>query len=256
MCDPRRMARDFVKQLTDIDRSKHADEIFRDFCEMSFCALAKLATLDPERLEKLERQFMEVVRRYPGLDLGRNPMGELLGRATIALRNGGCDFFGLVAGEIGMLDARMGQFFTPYEVSRLNAEIILGDIDGLIAEKGFVSVHEPAAGAGGMLVAVADVFEGRGHDLSRTLWAEAVELSRSTFHMAYVQMSLRGIPGRVIHGNSLSLEVFTGAMTPAGARFPHLPPHLVEPVREKAAIEAEPLEDRTAETMEALLGSS
>ena len=48
---------------------------------------------------------------------------------------------------------------------------------------------------------------------------EAVELSRSTFHMAYIQISTRGIAGRVINGNSLSLKVFEQAYTAASPVF-------------------------------------
>lgn len=217
MESPIKAAKTFVAELTDIDRSKHASEIFRDFCEMAYCAIAKRSCPDADRRDALEAQYTAVESRYK--KSVTDPMGNLMGQAAIALRNGGCDFLGLVAGEIGMLDARMGQFFTPYDVSRMMAEITLGDADKLIAEKGFITVSEPAAGAAGMVIAMADCLADRGHDLSSCVWVEAVELSRSTAYMAYVQMSLRGVPGRVLHGNSLSLEVWSSDLTPAGCSF-------------------------------------
>lgn len=217
MENPTRAAKTFVADLTEIDHSKHVDEIFRDFCAMAHHAIAKTTCPDPERREALEADYMAIVGRYPGKDL--KPMGRLLGRASLALGQGGCDFLGLVAAEIGMLDARMGQFFTPYDISRMIAEITFHDAGRIIAEKGYVTVSEPAAGAAGMLIAVADVLEAKGHDISRRLWVDAVELSRSTAHMAFIQMSLRGIPGVVRHGNSLSLEVWSTDLTPAGRLF-------------------------------------
>lgn len=36
--------RDFVRVINEIDRSKHHSEVFRDFCEMAYCSLAKVAT--------------------------------------------------------------------------------------------------------------------------------------------------------------------------------------------------------------------
>lgn len=217
MQTPAKEARAFIAELVDLDRSKSASESFRDFCEMAYCALAKRANPDPIRQDELERQYGLIEKRYsPAAAKG---MGRLLGRATMVLGQGGCDFLGMVAGEIGMLDARMGQFFTPYDVSWLMAEITFGDADRIISEKGYITVHEPAAGAGCMLIAMADMVEARGHDVMQTVWVEAVELSRSTFHMAYVQLSLRGIPGRVHHGNSLSLEMWQSDLTPAAHVF-------------------------------------
>ncbi|MFV1761506.1 N-6 DNA methylase [Phaeobacter sp. A90a-4k] len=208
----------FVRRMADIDRSKGRGEVFRDFCEMAYCAIAKTTTGAQDRREALEAQYMSVVARYRNKDDVR-VMPELFATATLALSTGGCDFFGSVAGELGVLDSNLGQFFTPYELSRLNAEMILGDSVKVIEENGFLTLCEPAAGAGGMVIAAADVLESKDLDPAEQLWVEAVELSRSTFHMCYVQIALRGVAGLVIHGNSLSLEVFERALTPAARLF-------------------------------------
>ncbi|MGB3316781.1 MAG: N-6 DNA methylase, partial [Albidovulum sp.] len=201
-----RVAR-FVRCMADIDGSKSRTEVFRDFCELAFCTLAKTAAQNAEEAERREANYMEVVGRYRNKDDVRK-MPELLSMAVLALNLGGIDFLGRVAGEIGALDSDMGQFFTPYEISRLNAEMSLGDARGIVAEHGFLTLGEPAAGAGCMVIAAADTLEAQGIDPARQLWVEAVELNRSTFHMCYIQTALRGIAGVVIHGNSLSLERF------------------------------------------------
>ncbi|UWR62790.1 SAM-dependent methyltransferase [Phaeobacter inhibens] len=210
--------KEFVRLLNDIDRSKHRSEVFADFCEMSYCALAKKASPFPDQRETLEAQYMSVVARYRNKDDVRK-MPEMVGIALGEIGNGGCDFLGMAAGELEVLDAKLGQFFTPYEVSRMMAEISLTDVDEKIAEQGFITVQEPAAGAGGMLLAVADVIEGKGLNLETSIWIEAVELSRPTYHMCYVQCAARGLAGKIICGNSLSLEVFTGAYTAAASVF-------------------------------------
>ncbi|MDC0660601.1 N-6 DNA methylase [Leisingera sp. SS27] len=210
--------KEFVRLLNDIDRSKHRREVFADFCEMSYCALAKKASPFPDQREALEAQYMSVVARYRDKDDVRK-MPEMVGIALGEIGNGGCDFLGMAAGELEVLDAKLGQFFTPYEVSRMMAEISLSDVDEKLAEQGFITVQEPAAGAGGMLMAIADVIEGKGHKLETSVWVEAVELSRPTFHMCYVQCAARGLAGKIICGNSLSLEVFTSAYTAAAPVF-------------------------------------
>ena len=70
-----------------------------------------------------------------------------------------------------------------------------------------------------MCIALADELAARGYDPAPHLWMDAVELNGPTYHMAYVQMSLRGIAAKVTHGNSMSVETFGSAMTPATIFF-------------------------------------
>ena len=209
--------KDFLRLLRQRDRSKRQTEVFADFCELAYCALAKRPSPFPDQRDQLEAQYMQVVGRYRDKDDIR-AMPEMLALALTTISDGGTDFMSEVAGELGALDAGLGQFFTPYEVSRLIAEINLGDAAAQIAAKGFFTLQEPAAGAGGMLLAAADTLEARSLSLN-DVWMDAIELSRSTYHMLYVQLAGRGIAGRVICGNSLSLETYTWAYTPAAAHF-------------------------------------
>lgn len=210
--------KEVVRLLNGIDQSKFRSAVFANFCELAYCALAKNASPFAEQRDALETQYMDVVGRYRNKDDVRK-MPEILGLTLAEIGKGGCDFLGQVAGELGTLDSKLGQFFTPYEVSCLMAQINLNDVDRIIEENGFVTAAEPAAGAGGMLMALADVIEGKGHNLETSVWVEAVELSRPTFHMCYIQCTARGLAGKIICGNSLSLEVFTGAYTAAAPVF-------------------------------------
>ncbi|WP_299911428.1 N-6 DNA methylase [uncultured Paracoccus sp.] len=208
----------FLRALDQFDRSKTCTEIFRLFCEMAYCALAKRASPFSDQRDRLEAQYMDCVGRFPNKgDVRRMP--EMMALSIEAIAGGGIDFIGQVAAEIGALDAGLGQFFTPYEVSRLIADMSLGDARAQIEAQGFITVSEPAAGAGGMVLALADALESQGFHPARHIWVEAVELSRSTYHMAYIQISTRGIAGGVINGNSLSLEVFEQAYTAAAPVF-------------------------------------
>ena len=47
----------------------------------------------------------------------------------------------------------------------------------------------------------------------------AIDLSPLCFHMTYLQLTLRGIPALVEHGNTLSGERFARAWTPAATAF-------------------------------------
>jgi len=215
---PKSSIQEFVKTINEIDQSKHRSEVFADFCELSYCALAKTACPIEKQRNDLEAQYMSVVGRYRNKDDVRK-MPKLLGLAMGELSTGGCDFLGSVAGELGVLDSKLGQFFTPYDISRLMAEITIVDLPKKIEKQGFITVDEPAAGAGGMLLAVADFVETKGYELETTLWVQARELSRPTYYMCYIQLAARGIAGQVICGNTLSMETFTSAFLPATSKF-------------------------------------
>jgi len=79
--------------------------------------------------------------------------------------------------------------------------------------------QEPASGAGGMILAAADVLEAKGIDPRSALYVEALDVSSLCFKMTYLQLALRGIPAMVRHANTLSLENFESAHTPAFLPF-------------------------------------
>ena len=212
------LKKDFIKILDEMDRSKHRQDHFRNFCEMTYCAYAKLTALNEERADQLEEQYMSIVGTYKNKDDVRL-MPKLVSLTFQALHKKGCDFLGEIAGEIDALDKKNGQFFTPYDVSKMMALMTLPDIEPLIKEDGFFSMSDPAAGAGCMILAAADIVDEQGFDYSEIMSVQAVELNESTYHMLFVQLALKGIAADVINGNSLSLGVFETAHTPAALHF-------------------------------------
>ena len=107
----------------------------------------------------------------------RPRLPELLAIAWQAIEHGGCDFLGSVASQMEVLNARIGQFFTPYTVSRMIAEMSLQDIAPIIEANGFVTISEPACGAGGMVLAAADVLQKQGLDIGTQMLVNAVDIS-------------------------------------------------------------------------------
>ena len=206
----------FLKRLRSLDGSKDDREKFRDFLELAYCAVAKL-TAAPERAEALEDRYMTVVRSYRDKDDVR-AYPELLAMAACAAPEHG-DFLGPIAAELGVLNPRAGQFFTPWEVSRLMAEMLLADAGAIIAERGFITLSEPAAGAGGMVLAAAETLRRQGHDPARTMLAHAVEISPLCFQMCFLQLAFVGLPALAERMDTLSLERFEAVWTPATAAF-------------------------------------
>lgn len=212
--------RDFVKLVHDMVRAggRNHREVFSDFLELAFCAIAK-TTRDPESeaATKLEERYMRIAGNRPRAYIAEMP--KLLGLLQEGLFDEPCDFLGRVAGELGALSEGLGQFFTPFELSLMMAEMTLGGVAEIIRERGYFTIDEPACGAGGMLLAAADVVQRQGFDPSICMLARATDLSGTAFQMAYLQLSLRGLSADVIHGNTLTLETFGSEITPGKLRF-------------------------------------
>lgn len=230
---------DFIKKLGEHEQGKHLSRKFWDFCELAFCALAKL-TADEQTGEALEARYMQIVDSYRDKDAVRT-YAEMLGMVALEVQSGR-DALGSVAAAVNALEDKQGQFFTPYEVSRLMAEMCCDFDDSIIQKRGFVTMQEPAAGAGGMVLAYADVFQRRGYQPSTQLFVEAWDISALCYWMTFVQLSYAGIPAKVIHGDTLRMEVFSSAFTPAIVPFLglHGNPYGVKEYKEHTEIQAIP----------------
>ena len=207
----------FLKIFHSIGRHYTRYERFADFLELATCAIRKTTVPPGPDADAFEERYMKVVARYPADDIRAMP--KLLALTQLAVGSGGCDFLGEIASQLELLDASLGQLITPYPLSRMIAEMTLQDPAPLIAERGFITLQEPASGAGGMIIAAADVIEKQGFDPHSCLYAEALDVASLCFKMTYLQLSLRGIPATVRHANTLSLEIFESARTPAFLSF-------------------------------------
>src|SRR5271155_4125049 len=88
----------FIKRLAQLDPEKSPYDKFRDFCEMGFCAFAKLTASAPECAQEREDRYMQIVATYRNKDTVR-AYPELLALASVAIPQG-CDFLGSVASEM------------------------------------------------------------------------------------------------------------------------------------------------------------
>ena len=213
MPTPADLRKQFIKTFEGLAHHRERHDVLADFLDMAVCAIRKRTLPPGQAADALEAQYMAVVKRNTPDDVRKIP--TLLGITALAVQEGGCDFLGQVAGDLGLVNGHMGQFFTPYDVSRMIAEVTLDTVGEVIAEQGFVTVQEPACGAGGMIIAAADVLTRKGFDIATQLYVEATDISPMCFRMSYLQASLRGIPATIWRGNTLSLEMFEHARTPA-----------------------------------------
>lgn len=180
-------------------------QAFEASVDLMFHALAK----EPNRDFDHEAAYFRVAKRCD--DAGARPLVSatptLMAATALGVRSGQ-DFLGSLVAEFRGLDKSMGQCFTPREVCDLAAELTLdADITRrAIKCKGYVGVHEPAAGSGAMVLRFADRLTTQGVDPTRQLFVEAWEIDPITAKMCFIQLTLRGIPARVVLGDTLIQE--------------------------------------------------
>ena len=213
MPTPADLRKQFIKAFDHLARHRERHEVLADFLEMATCAIRKKTLPPGPDADAIEDRYMAVVQRNRPEDVRAMP--ELLGITALAVQDGGSDFLGEMVVALELRNQHMGQFFTPYDVSRMMAEMTFDTVDEIIAEQGFVTVQEPACGAGGMIIAAADVIERKGFDIARQLYVDGIDISPMCFKMSSLQASLRGVPATIRRGNTLSLEMFDHAVTPA-----------------------------------------
>lgn len=233
--------KELIKLLRQASGRRSLYDVFSDFVTMA--ALSVSNTVDLAKREPRESEYLQTIARYDAAEQALFP--RMLATVVEALEAEAGDFLGGVFGELELGNAARGQFFTPDSVCRIMASITVGNAEelrALIEPRGFIRVHEPACGAGAMLIAMAEEFRERGFNRSRQLHVTAIDVDRRAALMCYLQLSLLGIPAEIIVGNALTLECRESWFTPV---------HIIDRWSWRLARAAEPMPAPPAPTPEA-----
>jgi hypothetical protein len=192
---------------------KHSHwQVFTDFLELASCAISN--RYDWAQYEAREARYMEIVKRYEKDEVNR--LCEMLAELVFQTADGLDDYLGRAFHDLELHNKWKGQFFTPFNICEMMAKMTLGDgHKGMIAEKGYITVCEPCVGAGAMLLAFAKAAAAEGINIEQEIHFTGQDIDLKCVHMAYLQLSLAGIPAMLIHGNSLWNEQLSIWYTPA-----------------------------------------
>ncbi|EEJ1463980.1 DUF1738 domain-containing protein, partial [Salmonella enterica subsp. enterica] len=185
-------------------------QVFSDFVHMAACSLYNAVHRD----EAFEADYMQRVARYSAEDA--HNMSRLLAEVIQGLEFCPTDFLGQIFMNLELGNARHGQFFTPYSVSYTMARMTLSDGLSVLTsgERDFITVSDPACGAGGMIVAMAEAMLEAGFNPQKQMVAYCVDIDPVAAMMCYIQLSLMGIPAIVATGNSLTVDIKREMATP------------------------------------------
>ena len=189
-------------------------EVFSNYVEMAAISISN--AIDLAQRDAREARYMAIVKGYRPEELQRFP--EMLGLLVMALETEVSDVLGKTYHDLELHNKWMGQYFTPFTICQMMAQMTLGDVSDLeaeIAARGFVTAAEPSCGSGAMMLALAAEMRAGGVNYQQHLHITATDVDLKCVHMAFLQLSLLNIPAVVVHGNSLSLEEYSHWFTPA-----------------------------------------
>lgn len=202
---------DWKKEITDTIKgmagSYSSRDIFTDWVCLMALSIQNGCTLPAGRIYRdREKQYADIMKKYGGRE---RQFGEMQGMLCLYMEEKGLwDVLGEIYMELEAGSRAAGQFFTPFHLSRLCAEMAAVDSEDGRA----VTIYEPSCGSAGMVIAAAAALEKRGIDYQKRMKVLCQDLDWRCVYMAYVQLSLYGIDAAVAQGDSLK-EPFGGQKT-------------------------------------------
>lgn len=192
-------------------QSRHA--VLTDLFEMSAIAISN--KFDHTRYDEREKRYIDIAKKYSAEEM--QIISEAFAKIYVLLigmiDNGFDDYLGRLYMESGTSNDKSGQFFTPFDVSRMCAKVTI-DVENLKEDEVY-TVHEPTCGSGGMILAAVDELNSKGFNYSYNLFVECGDIDKRCVHMAYLQLGLAGIPAVIYHRDGLTLQTWDAWYTPA-----------------------------------------
>ena len=188
-----------LKQIGRMSGKFNTYTLFNDWITMLGLSIANSVTaIHGKVYNEREEWYKSIMNKYTKEEF--DAFAEMTAYLVESLEEEMTDVLGGVFMLSGAGNDRLGQFFTPFHLSELNAKIALDKMD-LTEEK--LKINEPSSGGGGMIIAVAKVLREMGIDYQKKMEVVAQDLDWNGVFMSYVQFSLLGIDAIVVQGDTL-----------------------------------------------------
>jgi type I restriction-modification system DNA methylase subunit len=199
-----------IEELKTMSSDRAIWQVWKDFVECA--AIAIRNRVDMRQHQTREEQYKKVCSKYTGY--GPHPFAKSFALLTRMFQLDVDDHLGSIFMELELGNHWNGQYFTPFEISVLNAHLVGGDLGSHLATKPFVTACDPACGSGSMIIGFVEVMNEAGYSASTKLHATCTDIDLTAVQMCYMQLSILNVPALVYHGNSLSMEMWDCWPTP------------------------------------------
>lgn len=203
---------EFIKVFNELCYSRNDWQVWADVITAIACTISNVTDRTPDRFESREKEYSECIKRLGGVEKPAQLFAIIVEAMEVDPDQ---DFLGSLYMELELGNHWKGQFFTPYNVSRAMAEITMGNCQEQIDKQGWISICDPCAGGGAMLIAAANTMRRQKVYYHDHVLFIGQDIDRVVGLMAYIQLSLLGCPGYIVIGNSLTNPILGNPLMPA-----------------------------------------
>ena len=210
-----------LKEIQMLGRTDGVNQVFTTFLELMATSLA--AEMDTINREERKKRYEELEEK---LDTSQiyvyGKMCMLMVRAAAENMDEPKDVLGDIYHRLKLNNQWNGQYFTPDNVSRLMAGFLnLPERieNGGLAEDEYIRANEPACGSGTMVLGMVWDMQRKNLPYWDKVFFVAQDIDIRCVWMAYIQFCLYRIPAVVVHGNTLTMEIWSYWYTPCGIRL-------------------------------------
>lgn len=184
--------------------AKTSWEVWEDIVQLFAISFSNALDVG-ERRDKREKEYLRIQAKYSEKEMITiaNILALIVG---LYEENPDQDVLGEIYMALGLGSSELGQFFTPYNVCKMMAKMVVGNKEfneNEIAKRGYVSVNEPACGAGATIIALLNAYREMGINYQTDVFVMAQDLSYITALMCYIQLSLLGCAAVIVVGDTI-----------------------------------------------------
>lgn len=196
--------KEIIKILNGMSGKYSGYEIFTDWIRLLALSIEQITHMIYDKVwQEREQLYLDTIKRYDNAE--QEQLAIMTARLIETLDDGLDDVLGRIYMEAELGSRIAGQFFTPFHLSLLAAQIGLAeDIERYKSgEIDRITLNEPSCGGGAMIIASAKVLQESGINYQQALDVVAQDLDWKGVYMCYVQLSLFGISAICVQGDTL-----------------------------------------------------
>lgn len=204
--------KEFVGIVDQLSYNRQKWQVWSDLMEVIACSISNSVIRSGDRFERREKEYLEAIRRIGNGDAAAKAFAVIVEALE---SNPDQDFLGGLYMRLELGSHWHGQFFTPYSLCQLMAEVEMTDPAAEVEKKGWLSVCDPCIGGGAMMIAAANHLRRKNVNYHHHVLFVGQDVDRVAGMMAYIQLSLLGCPGYIAIANTLTNPICGDPLMPA-----------------------------------------
>lgn len=201
----------FMKGFNMLCYSRSIYKVWSDIMLLFATSIANSIKLEQEEFKKVwqerEQSYLETIKQYSKKE--QNVICQMFEMLFMELeQNPDQDLLGQLYMNLEISNSNAGQFFTPYDLCFMMAKLTYDrkSLGKIVHEQGYASICDCVCGAGATLIAASEQCKKyfKKYNYQNHTFYVGQDIDITCVHMCYIQLSLHGLAGYVIHGNTLT----------------------------------------------------